>query len=56
MMYAPADQVLKLLVDNVQGGEQITQLPHARKWVESLQREMRNGAGGETRGEKSIDR
>jgi hypothetical protein len=49
MMYAPTDQVLGLLVSNVQGGEQIAQLPHARKWVESLQRELRKGAGGESR-------
>jgi hypothetical protein len=44
MIYAPTDEVLKRLVKNFGDGATLAELPHARAWIESLQKAMRESA------------
>jgi hypothetical protein len=44
MIYAPTDEVLKHLVKNFGDGATLAELPHARAWIESLQKAMRESA------------
>ncbi len=44
MMNTPAETMLHMVTANIEGGAEIANLPHARKWLEGLQKALRDGA------------
>ncbi len=44
MMNAPTETLLGMVTQNIEGGAEIAKLPHARKWLEGLQKALRDGA------------